>query len=308
MKKIFVILSIMIISIGLISCSKKEENKNKDNIPDQLKTISENNNKIMKDVEKIMSLMVNPIQTDISQEQLSSDKNGSGSSPSDKQGDKDESKDSQGSDEQSSDSEDESNPETAGENQDKEIDNTIAQIIMKMWLEISDTCKEMHGNWNDYELDTLKDGIKKESIEKLEVSMNGLTVGIDKKDLLDILYKANDVNMSLADFYDLYKGNIEGEKNRINYCIRGSYLYAVENDWKTSTDTLNQVDEYVTQLKDKIITDEKNSKHIKKLVVSINDMKMSLSNKNRELLLIKRDIVLDNLFGIIQGTKKSEDK
>ncbi|WDV45343.1 hypothetical protein PV797_17715 [Clostridiaceae bacterium M8S5] len=301
MKKICIILMIVLTIVFLPSCKKESDKEEKDKLPEHLKTIAEGNNKIIEDVEKIYDLMINPEKTDISQDELSGDK------PESSDNNNDSNKESKDKDTKNEDSDtEEEDQNIVGDNQDSEAKTDIAQIISKMWQEVSNTCKEIHGNWNDYELDTIRDGADKEDIGKFEIAVNGLTIAVDNKDILDILYKTNDVNMSLAAFYDLYKGHIEGEKNRINYCIRGAYLSALENDWENSAKILRKTPVYIDELKDKLIIDDKNAKNLKKLEISIKDMQNAVISKNKELLLIKRDIVVDNLYGIVQGEKKKE--
>ncbi|WP_066502302.1 hypothetical protein [Abyssisolibacter fermentans] len=308
MKKIYIIL-ILIIIVSLPACkSQKEEDKNTDKIPEQLKTITEGNEKIVENIEKIHDYLINPKKAEIDQDEMSKGK----SEEEDSENKKEEKDGESGSEDEKKESENKSNEQqntgTIKKDEEDGKETDLSQIIVKMWGEITSISKEIHGSWNEYEMESLKKGATEEDILKFETAINGLTIAIDNKDILDIMYKTNDVTMSLARFYDLYKDNIDGEKNRINYYIRGSYLYGFENDWETSLSQIQQANKQLEKLNNKIISDKKNSKYLKKLEISIKDMENVIPNKSRELLRIKRDIVLDNLDAIIQGEKKDEEE
>ncbi|SCG82274.1 hypothetical protein DW1_0665 [Proteiniborus sp. DW1] len=269
------------------SCTKKQEKPKlqteEEKIPEKLKNMQEKNEDIIEQIEKILEEMKKPeepkkLEQKEQQQQGQSSQQGSEDGGNKKGG-----------------SEGGSQPKTSEKSDEQEKQKTKEQKIEEMWTKVKKTSEEIHNSWGDYEILAIENGIKKQELTKFEETINKLTISIDKKKIEESLVYSNDITYDMAPFFDLYKGNHEGELMRLRYFIRQVLLYGMQGEWDKSEETITQAEESMNTARAKIKLEKEDQKLMEKLGLSIANMKTSIPMKNVELLKIKRDIVLKNV-------------
>lgn len=177
----------------------------------------------------------------------------------------------------------------------EEKQKTKQEKIDAVWDKVKKISEEIHTSWGDYEISAIENGIKKQELSKFEGTINNLTVAIDEKNISKSLFYSNEVTYNMATFFDVYKGNHEGELMRIKYFARLALFYGMKGEWNKSEDSIKQAEEVMNTTRAKIKLDKKDQDLMEKMNISIINMKTSIPMKNVELLKIKRDIVLENV-------------
>lgn len=285
--RLLLIFALVVIIFIPTSCTKKQEKPKlqtkEEKIPEKLKNMQEKNEEIIEQIEKILEEMKKPEEPKKSeqkeqQQQDKSSEQGGGNGGSEDGG-------SEGGKQQKT-------SEKAG---GQEEQKTKEQKIEEMWNGVKKTTEGIHNSWGDYEILAIENGIKKQELTKFEETINKLTISIDKKNIEESLVYSNDITYDMAPFFDLYKGNHEGELMRLRYFIRQVLLYGMQGEWDKSEETITQAEESMNTARAKIKLEKEDQKLMEKLGLSIANMKTSIPMKNVELLKIKRDIVLKNV-------------
>ncbi|WP_069649806.1 hypothetical protein [Caloranaerobacter ferrireducens] len=287
-KIIFVLILILIILPVSISCSKQQEKPSpktkKDEIPTSLKAMVEDVENIFKEIEKIKE------EKEKAAESKKEDKK------------KEEEKDKQQKDEKQDESKDKMGQSEKKSEEGKE-EADIEEKVKKAWEAVNKVIVNVHKKWNEYELDVVKDGIREEDIKKFEEALDNLTISVDAKNEINSLFNTNSVTLRLSNFLNMYKGNPDGEVEKLKYNIRQIHLYGEINEWAKAMDMSKYLEPIFERLSQKIKLDKKDEKLKEKLKASIQDLKSVIDKKNVELLKIKRDIALQNLDTLKEAAK-----
>jgi hypothetical protein len=169
-----------------------------------------------------------------------------------------------------------------------------AQVLEK-WESSEDELKSIHESWNEYESTALKDGADTGKIDQMENALNNLTSYIEEQDKDKVLIEANNIILSLSNFMDFYKGNVEGVLGKIEYMARQSYMDAKENNWTEAGEKAKQGETHISTLRQRADIKEEQKPLIEKLTLSIEDLEKAIVEENLNLLEIKRDIVIKNV-------------
>lgn len=297
-KLLYIILILLL--VFSVSCKKKENDKeksNKEEIPQQIKSIEETNEEIITDVEKLQSEMSDPqkaMDEKEGEEEKSSQKDSGGDEESKKEEDK------QKEDEKGK-KEDEKKSEEEDKKKQKE---EFLKEIDKKWGDIGKKIADMHSGWNSFEPKAIEDGAGATDITEFEENLNALTLAAQNHNILDTLTTANEVSFSIARFLDFYKGNADNEMIRIKYYIRKSILDGTKNDWEAVKEDIKNTTPVIERLRIKVELKEKDKELFTKLELSLKDMESVIEKENVQLLKIKRDIVLNNLTELKSATEK----
>ena len=180
------------------------------------------------------------------------------------------------------------------EKQEMVQQDKAAQVLEK-WKSSEEDLNSIHELWNEYESTAIKDGADTDRIQKMERALNNLTLYIDAQDQDPALIEANNIILSLSNFMDFYKGNIDGLLGKIEYMARQSYMNAKENNWGGAEEKVTQGDSLITSLRQRANIEEKQKPLIEKMTLSIEDLKKAIEEESLKLLEIKRDIVIKNV-------------
>ena len=166
--------------------------------------------------------------------------------------------------------------------------------LAKRWSQIDTKMEKIHGDWNDYEVESMKKGeIRKK--ERLLKEFKFIYHRVENRNIPKIMDMGSKTINSLASFFDLYKDEIRGDLSRIKFAAHQAYLNAAKGNVSNANKLLNSTEDYVTRLRQKLDKDKAKEKTLDKLSLAIADMKQSLNEKSIKLLVIKRDIILENI-------------
>lgn len=280
--------------MGILGCSPKprqEESKPKqeelkDKIPPSLASMDEDVHKIIDSLEGMDDVK------EISPEEIK---------PNEEEGTK---KDSENKKENSQEGGEDDMPTFQHELIPQEDANKIARDkesqLLERWDSAEKDLKSIHESWNDYESTAVKDGAVREKIEQMENTLNNLTSYIEIKNKDKSLIEANNVMLSLSDFLDLYKGNVDGILRKIEYMARQAYMVAKEGDWEEAEEKTKQRENYITTLRQRADIKEDQKPLLEKLILSIEDVEKAIGEEKIKLLEIKRDIVIKNIESLME--------
>ncbi|WP_165442877.1 hypothetical protein [Senegalia massiliensis] len=298
------VLIVCLISLFLLSsCTKKEEStemkENKEKIPEELTQVQENNAKIIEEIEKIMEEEEEPIFVEEKEEKDKKEEE-----DSEKEQDSQEQGSGTGGQSagQSGGSQDSGNPQSVMPPEEKTYEEKKEEEkikryekIEKNWMDLSKTIEKIHTSWSKYKVKAMEKGINTDTLSQTENYLNNLTIAVGKKEKINSLKQSDKLIFSLGNYFDLYKGNIEGDLNRITYIAREIYLYALEEDFEKAKQISKEYESYFSMLRQKINIEKKDEKHLYTLEISLKDLINSLNYKDVNLVKIKRDVVLDNI-------------
>ena len=190
---------------------------------------------------------------------------------------------------------DDNGSEKAGNSKQKKEEETKEEKLNKLWMEMNKSVKEIHGQWNNYEIEATKKVGSSDGAERLEESLNNITLAIENKDVYSIINNGSQMFLYLAPFFDLYKDEIKGDLCKIKYYVYQSYLIGESGELDRAKEVLYECEPHLTSLRHKLGKDENKMKAFEKLSFSIRDLEGVLKENNSNLLTIKRDIILDNI-------------
>ncbi|MGO1371556.1 MAG: hypothetical protein ACTHVE_06830 [Senegalia sp. (in: firmicutes)] len=294
MKRKTLILCILILII-FTSCTKKEDTeiKEEEKVSEKLSQMEEKTKKIIENIEKIVEEDEKPLFV----EEKENDEKESEEDSSGQGGDSEESGSSSAGESGSSEqSQALVQPEEKTYEEKKEEEKIKRdEKIEKDWMDLSKEIEKIHKDFNKYKIEAIEEGINSDIVSQTENHLNNLTIAIGKKEKINSLKQADKLIFSLGNYFDLYKGNVEGDLNRITYTMREAYLYALEDNFENANKVAIEYESYFSMLNQKIDIEKKDKKHLDTLQVSIKDLINSLKYNDPDLVKIKRDIVLENV-------------
>lgn len=288
----FTLIFSLILSI-ITSCKSQEEKpkppeEKKDEIPKGLTSIEEKTEEVLEKIEKLQEEIKKPPE------------------PKKEEKEKEESKekeDKQQEGEEEGGGKEEEKSKNGEEGSDKEKDMTKEEKIKKMREEITKNVEGIHSTWNNYEHKAVEDGASSEDIKEFEDSLNKLTIGVENENNMMALYSINNMTLYMAKYFDIYKGNPDGEILRLKYYVRQMYLNGESGKWDEVSGIIPKLEETIARIRQKVELPKEKKSLMDKLNLSIEDLQNSIKEKNNKLLKIKRDIVLKNLEEIREEAK-----
>ena len=287
----------MIIILFITGCksSKKQESKfqKMDKAPDSLGDISDDIQDILKNIEKIETVLDG---TDIEdakyKEQEEKEKEKEKEQSQDQGQEKKEEEDSKG---KSGDSSSDTSEESKGQDKNKPKLLDKDERLLKTWEEVDKKIESVHKKWNIYEVEGMKKGLTMDNSNKFEESLNAMTKSIEKRSIIEIYDYSSQSMLNLAPMFDLYKDEIKGDINRIKYAAYQSYLKTIENNPIEAANLLKNSEENINKIRLKLDKKDGKVNILDKVGLSVADARKSLEENSRKLNRIKRDIIIDNL-------------
>ncbi|QQY79312.1 hypothetical protein EDD65_106113 [Keratinibaculum paraultunense] len=259
-----IILIILLMSLLFTACTNKGEKKstkveNKDKAPKDLISILDELDKILvlvDEIEEISKL------TDLEYESLNE---------KDKKTKEDEEK------------------QKKEEQKEDEISDRDVELL-KLWNNLGDKIDKVHNDWNNYEIESRKKSPSDEKSESVKNNLNYITTMIENRDIMGILDATSKSLLSLAYFCDLYKDDISGDLYRIKHYVLQAYLNP-----DMGKEILNNTQDSILTLRQKLEKDKDKLKKVDKLDLSIKDMGNSLNINSPKLLKNKKEIIFKNI-------------
>ncbi|MBS4534515.1 hypothetical protein GOQ29_02680 [Clostridium sp. D2Q-14] len=291
---IYFILALIILS----SCGNKEEkpnaNNDKEKVPEELGKMQENSKTIIEDIEGIMKKTEEPIFVETKKEEKKEgQEDQSEGSESEGQGGGQE--ESGGGQQQGQQQPPEPTEEKSYEEKKKEENIKKQEEIEKMWMKLELIVSGVHTSWNNYKISAMEGGVNTKSLEATDKALNNLTINVGNKEIMTSLKEINKLIFSLANFFDIYKGHIDGDLNRLYYTASEVYIQSLEESWDKAQKVASEYEEYFSMLRQKIDLEKKDEKYLNKLEVSMKDLIDSLQYQDPNLVKIKREVVLQNI-------------
>ena len=198
------------------------------------------------------------------------------------------------------------------ENDDKEVDasnadkdhkdklNNKENNIEENWLDIDEKLEKVHSTWNEYAVEALEKGAINERINNFNSDLNKATNFIEKREVLDIYNYTSQAIGSLKYFYELYTEEIRGDIAQLQYQVYQYYIMAITGDLQAALASLSNNSEAINRVKLKIKDDEEKLKDIEKISLAINNLSQALQENSRQLFIIKKDIIIEDLKKLAQ--------
>lgn len=250
-------------------------------IPDQLKSIEENIEKIFKELDG-PSVGV--------KEQKKEEENQEAGQKSDGSQEKQQSN-NQGGEEQSQQSKESGQSEKTQQEPPKKEEQE--QTRKDPWKEVTSIANDLHFKWNNYMPSVVKKGAGNKLIDDFSSSLNNLTNIILKKNKNDTLMAANKLYASIPEFYSLYKTKTSPEIKRIRYFARNSMLNSMTSDWTKADSDLESLKSSWSLLKN--TTSSEQQELVSKLDLSIIELEKAIKERSQPIIEIKGRIALLNM-------------
>lgn len=283
---------ILIFALLLISCKSKngEETqfKNKDKAPESLGKVIENLDKVLYTIGEIEKINMNLEPDDELNSELKKEDNKiKENSDTNKE---DNTEDNKAEDIQNTENSNESNKRK------KEIDKS--EKITELWKGVDKSLNEIHSNWNQYEVDLLSKAILDERNDSFESALNKMTAAVEDKAIIDIYDYGSQAILNLKPFFDLYKDEIRGDICIIKYSTFRAYLIGISGHKEEAAKVLKNKEEYIMRIKLKLEDNEDKIEEVDKINKGINAMEKALEEGSKRLLVIKKDIIMENIKSI----------
>jgi hypothetical protein len=262
-------------------------------IPDQLKDMEEN-------IEKIIKAMDGPA-AGLEEEK---GKTAQGESGQEKQKSAEESKTSgekgqEGGSEKNKE-QSQSKDQNQAEGQEKKTEGKTQE---GRWEEITPIVNSMHYKWNSYMPSAVKMGANKKLIDDFSNALNSLTDTIIGKNQTNTLLAASYLYAYIPDFYSLYKTNPSPEIKRIRYYTRNAMLNAMTANWTQAGNDINNLKSSWSLFKN--TPDKEQQDHVTKLDFSIYELDKVIREKSQTLTDIKGRVAMANIDSL---ERAMEDK
>lgn len=180
-----------------------------------------------------------------------------------------------------------------GKNQDEEKKNEVKKSI-------DEKIREIHEGWNKYEVEGTRKGATTDNINKFRESLNNLTLAIENLEYNNILKNSSELFLNMAPLFNLYKDEIYGEICLIKYYVYEGYIFGEKGEIAKGEELLSFGEGQIDRLNIKIEDEKDKRKDVDMLKKSIENMKFSLKSNNKNLLKIKKDIVMKNLKRLVE--------
>ena len=182
--------------------------------------------------------------------------------------------------------------------------NSIMQQ-QKSWQTLAEKLKDIHKNWNRIESEAIKAGLTVAERKKFEAGMENLTMAISQKDEMNSLKAAIELYGQYASLAKVFKSSIPADYYRTKYEILSAGIEAMGGEWDKAVERMPLLKESWNSFKTQVKV--KDEKLLSRSDLSMDDFEAAVAGKNKELLLIKTEIVLENLKQIEKSLSKSNN-
>ncbi len=314
----------IIIALALPGCSQnKQQHKlqqqsaqdQEDKIPEQLKSLEGN-------IEKIFKTLEEPTGTI---EGDSSKKDQQQSGKENQSGGKKQEQGSEGSKESDKGGEDKKGSEQGGEGdsdqkqeqpspspspspspQPNQQGQKQGQGQEDKWTQILSTVHNLHYQWNDYMPSAASKGASRTLVDNFSNTLNSLTNVVVSKNRTGTLMVSNELYGLIPDFCQLYKTKTSPEIKRIRYYTRNIMLKAEASDWAQAEADINSLKSSWSMYKTTVPKDQNDNAN--KLDYSISELENVVKEKSKSLTDIKGRVAMSNINTLESGMEKASEQ
>lgn len=294
-KYLKIIIPIVIIAIVLLpGCSGKSNKESKKPAQPSSQKPPEELKKIVSDIETMITNISELINMKSSTQQIKIADTSSNQSNTSEQSGNNQSGKSQNKSTQ--------NKQQSGQQTEQTNSNSMMQQ-QKSWQTLAEKLKDIHKNWNKIESEAIKAGLTVAERKKFEASMENLTMAISQKDEMNSLKAAIELYGQYASLAKVFKSSIPADYYRTKYEILSAGIEAMGGEWDKAVERMPLLKESWNSFKTQVKV--KDEKLLSRSDLSMDDFEAAVAGKNKELLLIKTEIVLENLKQIEKSISKS---
>ncbi|WP_193438382.1 hypothetical protein [Clostridium thermosuccinogenes] len=268
-------------------------------IPDQLKSIEENIEKIIKELDGpavgIKEQKEEGIKEDEGQEMGQKNQEQQGGQEGKEQGGQKEKEQGEQKDKEQSSGQGGSQGEGQGTQQEETMkeEQKQPQAQKDPWQKITPIINDLHYKWNSYMPSAAKKGASNKLIDSFGTSLNSLTNTIIAKNKTNTLMAASMLYANIPDFYSLYRTKTSPEIKRVRYYARNAMLNSMTANWIQANNDMDNLKSSWSLFKNTISKEQQDL--ASKLDFSIVELEKAIKEKNQPIIDIKGRITLSNV-------------
>ena len=300
-KYIKIIIPIVIITIILLpGCSSKSNKESKKPAQQSSQKPPEELKKMVSDIETMIADIAKLINMKSSTQQMKIADTSSNQSNTSEQGGNNKSRNSQNQSTQ--------NKQQSGQQSGQQGGQTNSNSSMqqqKSWQTLETKSKDIHKNWNKIESEAIKAGLTVAERKNFKIAMENLTMEINKKNEMSSLKAAVELYGQYASLAKVFKSSIPADYYKTKYEIMAASIEAMEGEWDKAADRMTILKESWKSMKTQVKV--KDEKLLNRSELSMDDFEAAVVGKNLDLVIIKAEIVLENLQQIEKALSKSNN-
>lgn len=173
------------------------------------------------------------------------------------------------------------------------------------WEQADRTVKSIHKKWNEYQPEAVKVGIQSEIINNFTNDLNILTNDIANKNLMNTLNDANNLYKYIPEFLSHYKEKSIDIK-KLRYYTRDVMYKSRFDKWDFADTSIASAKSILPNLR--INAKENVKKNYESLEYAVYDMEKVTKDRQKSLIQIKGNVVLDNIKNIEKFIKNESEK
>lgn len=180
--------------------------------------------------------------------------------------------------------------ESEGQNQQNKKQTTESQIE---WKKNEQLIEEIHQNWNAFEPQAIKNGIRPEIITRFENQINLLTIKVIDRERYESQLAANNAAQYIPDFLELFETGSPSDLSRLKYLTRDVMLKVEANNWDEAESIINEMPLIWSRIRNEM--KNKDEESMTMIEFAITDLSNAIKTKEKALVRIKADILERNL-------------
>lgn len=289
------ILIITLISLLLVGCRGKDHVNKLKEMDMAPKSFTELNRGIQNILDEVGQIEKIEMGIDSTEEKLDTEKYGEMNTDSEPQ-QSEESGQSQNQEEEGGgkEGENQSSPQPIKEKKDNKEEDKQKKVE-SIWNKIDKSLEEVHSSWNDYEVEGVRKGATDDKGVAFESSLNKMTKAVENRDILGIYDYGSQSIFNLKPYYDLYSDEIGGEVGKIKYMVYQYYISGILKNTVRAQSIISDYEENINKIRVKIDNDKNKTKELDKIIFGLKSLPQSLEEDSKRLLLIKKDVLIENL-------------
>lgn len=177
------------------------------------------------------------------------------------------------------------------------------QNQMSAWQKEDTSIKNIHRNWNALEPEAIKAGLSTADRDSFEQALEKLTLAVSSQKKEESLTAAIEVYGKYANLVKTFNSAVPAEFYQLKYEVMIAADKAMKKEWTAAEEHIPKIEESWTNLKVK--AEKQDGKSISRTDFSITDLKQALKTQQPDLLMIKAEIVMNNLQQMQKELSKS---
>lgn len=168
-----------------------------------------------------------------------------------------------------------------------------ASGLKNTWPTINQGIKKIHKNWNRLEPEAVEAGLSLSSRKRWEQSLSDLTIAGSKQDPEESLMAATSLYQTFAEVAQVFSMPLPPDYFRVKYGVMAAMLESVQFDWEKAALHIPEIQENWESLK--VQAKALEPQPINCCDFALRDLEEAINRQQRELVLIKGEICLENL-------------